>query len=275
MNRHLLSCLITISLSSFSLYGEAAKHSNSSEKRAGSAYEQNKPQDLVLFAPPQGWFSAPTDPHFPTVKFMVVGKAATTFPPSINLSTEPYPFTLKQYLKNIKNKNAAEGNEWKDLGSIKTEAGTASLSQVDTLTQWGKIRRMHVILLKNGRIYILTAAALVDEFSVYYKDFFDSMRSLKIINDPYEVISNPEDKKELQKTAGELQKQWAILLKQKKIENPALNDREVKQNLFIDQQFQDSLWKPFKQKIEKQYSMLGPEWLNLYLQIIEENLLEK
>ncbi len=78
----------------------------------------------------------------------------------MNLSTQLFPGTLKDYLKNVKNINEAQGYFWKDLGSITTEAGPASLSQVDTKTEYGDVRQMHVILLKNGRIYILTASAL-------------------------------------------------------------------------------------------------------------------
>jgi hypothetical protein len=110
---------------------------------------------------------------------MVVGKGTNEFPPSIALATEEYPGTLKQYLKIIKELNASKGQEWRDLGTIQTGAGNASLSQTDSKSQWGEIRMMHVILKKNGILYIVTAAALKNEFSLYYKEIFSSLRSLK------------------------------------------------------------------------------------------------
>jgi hypothetical protein len=140
--------------------------------------QQNTEEGLVFFTPPVGWMLADSDVLPPHVQVMVVGKGPSSFPPSLNLSWEPYKGTLKQYLKIIKNMNAAKGDEWKDLGMIQTQAGSGHLSQVDTKTQWGDIRLMHVILVKNGNVYILTASALKDEFSVFYKEFFAAMRFL-------------------------------------------------------------------------------------------------
>jgi hypothetical protein len=136
-------------------------------------------QGAILFTPPQGWKAVDPTLLTSSVKAMVIGKGAHEFPPSINLGTETYKGTLKQYLKRIKEINKSQGSEWKDLGTIRTEAGEASLSQVDRKTQWGDVRMMHVILNKNGTIYIMTAASLKEEFPKFYKDFFNALRSLR------------------------------------------------------------------------------------------------
>lgn len=133
----------------------------------------------ILFTPPPGWKLADSNSLLPSVKTMVVGKGAHEYPPSINLGTEVYSGTLKQYLKRIKEINDSEGASWKDLGKLRTQAGEASLSQVDKKTEWGEVRMMHVILKKDGIIYILTAASLKNEFPKFYKDFFASMSSLR------------------------------------------------------------------------------------------------
>lgn len=137
----------------------------------------------VLFTPPSGWKSADPKSLLPHVKAMVVGKGVHEYPPSINLGTESYPGTLKQYLKRIKEINTSQGAYWKDLGTIQTKAGKASLSQVDKKTEWGEVRMMHVILNKDGTMYILTAASLKDEFPKFYKDFFSSLSSLRFNQD--------------------------------------------------------------------------------------------
>ncbi len=133
----------------------------------------------VQFTPPTGWLSADTKTLPKHVYYMVVGKGKREFPPSINLGIAPFKGSLKDYLKIVKSINDAQGIAWKDLGSIRTEAGMASLSQVEMHTQWGEIKEMHVILIKDGSAYILTAAALKDEFPDFYKEFFKSMRSLR------------------------------------------------------------------------------------------------
>ena len=137
---------------------------------------------IATFIPPKGWHLANKEAlqRVPSVKVMVVGKSTQAFPPSINLSTESFKGSLKEYLKIVKAMNDSKGYEWKNLGMIETQSGPANLSQVDTQSQWGIVRMMHVILIKDEKVYILTASALKDEFSNFYKEFFDSLKSLKV-----------------------------------------------------------------------------------------------
>jgi hypothetical protein len=133
----------------------------------------------IQFTPPKDWKFAEAQSLPKSVRALVVGKGAREFPPSINLGIEPYKGTLKEYLKIVKAINDTQGAEWKDLGTILTDAGEASLSQLDTKGEWGDVRMMHVILLKEEVIYILTAASLKEEFPKFYQEFFRAMRSLR------------------------------------------------------------------------------------------------
>lgn len=132
------------------------------------------------FTPPAEWKSA--DPAIlpEHVKFMVVGKGGSDLPPSINLGFEEFSGSLKDYLKIVKEFNKSQGDPWTDLGMIETKSGPASLSQVDMTSEWGTIRQMHVILLSDGVVYILTAAALKEEFPKFYSAFFESLKSLHV-----------------------------------------------------------------------------------------------
>lgn len=133
------------------------------------------------FHPPSGWHLADSKALPEAVKIMIVGKSSSDYPPSLNLVVDPYKGNLKSYLKIVKAYNDSQGADWKDLGTLRLDSGeTASLSQVDTLTKWGVERQMHVILVKDGNAYILTAAALKDEFPKFYKEFFNSLKSLKV-----------------------------------------------------------------------------------------------
>lgn len=233
--------------------------------------EENE-EEIVLFTPPTGWMLADPNALPGRVRTMVVGKGASSFPPSINLSTEPYKGTLKQYLKIVKNMNVAQGHEWKDLGTIQTQAGVASLSQVDTKSQWGVVRLMHVILVKNGNVYILTASALKDEFSVYYKDFFASMRSLRIFKDPYEMITDTQLRTQLRTATDKIKTQWQTLLVQKQKENPEMSPENVKEAVFDSDDFQKTIWNPFKEMLKDKYKQFGEEWQSLFLQKLEDQL---
>lgn len=178
-----LCFLSTLSFLGFnSLFGEPStspETSTSTQIHVNNHDSKNEEVEVISFTPPQGWRFADTIALPANVKTMVIGKGASEFPPSINLGTEQFSGTLKQYLKKIKEINASQGIEWKDLGMIRTEAGEASLSQIDTKTQWGEVRMMHVILSREGMVYILTAASLKDEFPNFYKDIFNSLRSLR------------------------------------------------------------------------------------------------
>jgi hypothetical protein len=161
-----------VSLSAFSLSEEKNLQEN--------FIALSKEPGAVMFTPPQGWLLADPKALPSSIKIMVVGKGAHEYPPSMNLAYEKYSGTLQDYLQLISVINKKKGAEWKDLGKIRTQAGDASLSQVDSRTQWGEERQMHVIFLNQGVVYILTAAALKNEFPKFYKDFFDAFRSLKI-----------------------------------------------------------------------------------------------
>ncbi|KAF3363377.1 Uncharacterized protein PHSC3_000024 [Chlamydiales bacterium STE3] len=155
----------------------------------GSDFLQSKEviQNAVAFVPPQGWRLADKISLPKHVLVMVVGKGANDYPPSMNLGYDHFNGSIKEYLKIIKNINASQGCQLKDLGSISTKAGTASLSQFDEKTPWGEVRQMHAILLKDGIAYILTASALKDEFPKFYQDFFKSIQTLHFTSNANDV----------------------------------------------------------------------------------------
>ncbi len=135
----------------------------------------------VLFTPPPGWRLVDPKNLPKSVLVMVVGKGEGEFPPNMNLGFENYSGSLKDYIRKIvKVQLDSTHAEWKDLGTIQTEAGDAQLLQIENKTKWGVERQMMVLLKNEGTIYMLTASAIREEFPKYYKEFFNSLRSLKI-----------------------------------------------------------------------------------------------
>lgn len=233
--------------------------------------QANSEEGIIFFTPPANWMLANPSVLPASVKTMVVGKGPSAFPPSLNLSWEPFKATLKQYLKIVKNINAAQGYDWKDLGTIQTQAGTGSLSQVDTKTEWGDVRLMHVILVKNGYVYILTASALKDEFSIFYKEFFSAMRSLRIVKDVYEMVPNSQ-RNQLKTAVNKLVTQWQTLLNERQKQAPQMNWDQLQENLFNSGEFQNTLWNPFKEMLKQKYNLLENEWHSMFLQKLEDQL---
>lgn len=242
-----------------------------SEQHIAPTTNENAP-GAVMFIPPQGWRYAETKDLPRSVQVMVVGKGAGNFPPSINLATEKYAGTLKQYLKIVKSINDAKGSEWKDLGTIRTEAGDASLSQVDQKNQWGVTRMMHVMLIKNGTVYILTAAALKDEFPVYYKDFFNSLRSLRINKNLYEMVSNAKKRTELLTAADNVKIAWKSAYAARKKSLGNTEPDVLAEEVFKSDDFQSKQWIPFKEMLSKDYSEMGDDWNKQLLNQLHEEL---
>lgn len=218
----------------------------------------------VMFTPPEGWHIADPKKLPPSVKVMVVGKGSSEYPPSLNLATEQYEGTLKQYLKIVKDINDRSGAEWKDLGTIRTQAGDASLSQVDAKTKWGTERLMHVILIKDGVVYILTAGALKDEFPRYYKEFFTSLRSLRFNKDAYAMIADARRRDDLEKAVDDLKQKWVVFLHQYqqdlKTSTAHLPVAVLAKQAFDSPAFQDNHWKPFKINLQRDFPEQGPVW---------------
>ncbi len=140
----------------------------------------NPGTEIASFKPPTGWKQAETNTLSPNIKALVIGSSSSCVPPSINLATESYSGSFEDYLKIVRSIGEKKGNNWKDLGPFTTKAGKGRLVQLDNKTEWGDIRMLHVILLKNGTVYILTAAAMKSEFSKNYRAFFDALGSLEV-----------------------------------------------------------------------------------------------
>lgn len=269
----LISITHTIFLTPF-VRTEAAQEEIKKAAPPQTATPQQK-KTLVQFTPPPGWSSADPKALPPTVKSMVVGKGKGNFPPSINLGMEPYNGTIKQYLKIIKAINDSQGSQWKELGTIRTAAGDASLSQVDTLTEWGEVRMMHVILQKEGNIYILTAAAKKDEFPSYYKTFFDSLRSLRFTESPVDIVSNGAQKEALVSRVNILKNSFDQESKKIKNENNNLNQKEINELTFKSETFQKNHWLPFTQSLDRDFGQMGTAWKSLVTENTQTELLSE
>lgn len=262
-------CPLSLFCFTLSAENELKKTNSSPPKETHSESDEG----IILFSPPAGWSLAESQSLPPHVRVMVVGKGASSFPPSMNLSSEPYKGTLKQYLKTVKNLNGAQGYEWKDLGTIQTQAGIGSLSQVDTKSQWGDVRLMHVILINNGNVYILTASALKDEFSKFYKEFFNSMRSLRVANDIFDSVNDEKQRAQLKESTDKLLNQWKYLVNQKEKVKPEVGLKQFQIDIFTSAQFQNENWKPFLEMLKQKYGNLGQEWQDLFIKKLEDQLI--
>jgi len=221
-------------------------------------------EETLTFTPPVGWGLAPRETLTPAIKVMVVGKGQHEYPPSINLATENWSGSLKDYLKVVKDLNDAHSSDFKDLGKVKTEAGEALLTQEDIATKWGEVRQMHLFSLHNGVVYILTAASLKEEFAKNYKDFFSSMTSLRIQKGVYDRVSDQARRDDLNSASDKVVKTFREL---------ASKQNMPSNQVFMSADFQKNVWEPFKAMVAKDYVDMGSSWQNMLLGQVQTTLI--
>ncbi len=233
-----------------------------------------KSPGIAVFTPPAGWKAADSKDLSPHVKVLVVGpKLQNEMPPTMNLMIEPYNGTLKSYLKNVKRINDAHGDVWKDLGSLKTKAGEASLSQVEIRSKWGGEKLMHAILVKNGYAYVLTATATKNEFGRFYQQFYSALRSLQIYDNVFDLISISAKREHLKAAYESLKDAFGKLVQSHAPTEDALLDDAFKRQIFENADFQNTQWLPFETMLQRDYKELGPEGQKGLLLDLQDNLL--
>jgi hypothetical protein len=148
------------------------------------AVENNEVKNsFCYFVPPKGWHAAEAEQLSSHVKVGFIGKGRSSFCPSLNLALEEVALSAEKYVEAVKKLHQADKkNVWRDLGKIQTRSGEAHLTAIDTKTEFGPVRLMQMILVKNGMAYVLTGAALKEEFSLLYKEFQGAFQSLTITN---------------------------------------------------------------------------------------------
>lgn len=232
--------------------------------------EGNAP-GIATFTPPKGWRTADPKSLSPHVKTLIVGpKLQNEMPPSMNLMIEPYRGTLKTYLKQVKKINETHGDTWKDLGTLKTKAGDASLSQVEIRSKWGGEKLMHAIIVKNGYAYVLTATAAKNEFGRFYQQFYSSLRSLQIYDNLLEIVKSADKRAILEKAIASVKSSFEQAL------DPQSDTEEAaRERMFQNPDFQNNVWQPFVAILQKDYADMGEEWQMAVLLNLQDNLLSQ
>ncbi len=139
-------------------------------------------EPACAFTAPKGWEAIEPNALNEQVKLAYIKKEAKEgFFPSLNLVVENVTGNLTDYLNNVKKIHEQNrNNRWRKLGKVHTAAGEAQLTEVDTHSAFGPVRLLQLFLLKEGRVYIVTEAALKKDIPHLYTDFQKSFHSLTV-----------------------------------------------------------------------------------------------
>ena len=216
-----------------------------------------------FFTPPEGWEIADPSKLPGHVKISFYKKNSQCgFCPSINLAIEETSASLSEYLKAIKAIHEQDRtNRWRALGKVRTAAGLAQLTEIDSTTEWGPVRILQIILLKEGKAYVLTAAALKDEMSSFYKEFQSAFRSLTLSSDLVGNIPQLERREKLKEKEQQLLKATLDSLSADKSTSSKTSP------------FDSQLWLSFQQMIIDDFKDMGAHWQILLLHGAREKIL--
>lgn len=145
---------------------------------------------------PKSWECIDDPSQLPNkVKVVYIGKGKETFTPSINLACEATGMPLSDYVSLAKNYHASQSHTHvRELGQVATNAGSASLIQIDQTTKWGDVRFLQATLVIQGQAYVITATALKNEFGKFSPHFLRAIQSFQIpLGPPEKSIAENEE----------------------------------------------------------------------------------
>lgn len=169
--------------------------------------------EVCIFTPPKGWNFADPSKLSAFIKVGFVGKGNSSFKPSLNMAEEDINIDEQEYLKAVKELHAADKTvKWQLLGKIQTKGGEANLAEIDSKTTSGEVKMLQLILVKEKKAYILTGAALKEEFASCYKDFLATFKSVQTGNNLSSFIAGNLKQQKLETKLKEKQT-WEQLQK--------------------------------------------------------------
>jgi hypothetical protein len=162
------------------------------------------PAPIPLFDPPVGWECAFPEKLSPCIQIGFLGKGSTPFRPSVNMAIEEIDVGLQEYLKAVKAIHVGElGTTWRDLGKFNTRAGAGRLTEISTTSPLGPVKMLQLIVVSGKAAYILTGAAIKDDFLRFQEAFMKTFQSFRLGEGLFSTLP-PEKKKRFESFFFEL-----------------------------------------------------------------------
>ena len=197
---------------------------------------------ICHFQPPEEWVGAKSDDPSDAGMIAFIGKARKEVSPSLSFTTEPTDLSLKEYIKAVKAIHESDLHVvWRDLGEFAFRAGKGRLGEICNPTPLGEMRILQGILVQNGCAYILTGAALKEEFAEHRASLVAAIRSLALLPNLFSAISDPKTREELKNRFDKL----ALL------DSAEMREKE---------------WQTLQKTLPKEFAQLGGYWHILALQ---------
>lgn len=216
-----------------------------------------------FFMPPKNWEIVDAHSLSPKVVIGFLEKSKKGFCPSINLAIEPVNTTLSEYVQAVKNLHEQDRTtRWRDLGKLKTRAGIARLTEIDTKSKWGDVRLLQMLFVKDGSAYVLTAAASKEDFASFYSEIKHSFASFAITSNLLSLVTSQDKKELLEKRIDQLKMRCSSTLIDSHEDAIAIDSSSI-----ITKE-----WSSFKDYLIEQHNDLGTFWQLQLLQSLREEI---
>jgi hypothetical protein len=221
-------------------------------------------EPFYYFTPPSEWKVIDPEKTSKAIKIAFVANSKKAFKPSLNLGIEKVSVSLEDYIVAVKKHHTSNRkNRWHEVGLLKTHAGNAHLSQIDTKAECGDIRSMQSIIVKDGYAYIITAVALRDDFLQYHNDFIKAFESFSISEDSLSSLSSSALKASYMKKTKDLLKSFHELLA----------SNTTPQKAFESSLFKKKHWKAYEKYLSQTFKDQGVFWQVMASKEAKNNLI--
>jgi len=191
-------------------------------------------QSYHFFIPPDNWKLADPKKLSPMVEVCFLGKGKTSFYPSVNIATEEIDISAKEYMSIVVKMHKNDPNiEFRALGKIKTKAATADLFELTTKTNFGLVKMLQMVVIKDKKVFVLTGSMHIDEFKTLSKSILRTFQSFQIVDNLTDCVSDQAKKQNLVKAIENLKESKSI---------------------------KDKNWKRFEKMVLKDFKELGEFW---------------
>ena len=223
--------------------------------------ESYQPSPFAFFSPPSHWLIASPEKQNSDIKIGFIASKRKVFTPALSFAVEKIDHPLT-YLKAVKSHHLKNRfHTLTDLGEFETKSGKAHLFQIEVKNNWGNIRILQSILIRDQKAYILTGSCLKKDFQEISQLFLQSFRSLTLAKDVFSSIGTENP---LTIKISDLKKSFSKYL---------LSAKGCKEDLFETRFFQDNQWEPFLEAVKQYGQDLGICWQVLAIKEIKDHLI--
>jgi hypothetical protein len=168
-------------------------------------------EQIGIFTPPAKWQYIMLPETASYIKATFIDNNGSSLKPSINIATEDISISEAAYIKAAKACHDEDpSTNWRKIGKITTLAGIATLAEIDSQNNFGKLKMLQMIFVKDKKAYIITGASKKEDFASCAQKILQAIRSFRLIDKkPLAAIKENKEIAAIKKQMT--QEQWEYL----------------------------------------------------------------